>query len=351
MKSQRSEAYKEAGVNLDAADALVSRLKKLTASTHTKGVLSDIGGFGGLFKPDMGDLEEPVLVAATDGVGTKLKLAVAFEAYDTIGIDLVAMSVNDILVQGALPLFFLDYFATGTLDVSMAERVIASVAKGCNEAGCALLGGETAEMPDVYQDGDFDLAGFCVGMVDNPKIVDGAGTSVGDAIIGLASTGLHANGYSLVRKLLDASGLAPDDQFPDTEATVKDVLLAPTAIYAKTVRNLLRDFEIKGMAHITGGGFYDNIPRILPRAVQARLRFGSWPVPPVFQWCKAQGDLSWAEMLQIFNCGLGYLLVISKDQEEDVHSRLRALKQPAWTIGRIERHKAGGEQVVFDNLP
>ncbi len=352
MKSQRGEAYKAAGVDLDAADALVQRLKALTASTHTKGVLSDIGGFGGLFKPDMGDLEEPVLVAATDGVGTKLKLAVAFGVYDTIGIDLVAMSVNDILVQGALPLFFLDYFATGKLDVAMAEQVVAGVAAGCKDAGCALLGGETAEMPDVYREGDFDLAGFCVGLVDNTKIVDGAGTSVGDAVIGLASTGLHSNGYSLVRKLVDASGLAQDDTFPGTQSSVKDVLLAPTAIYAKTVRNVLRDFEVKGMAHITGGGFFDNIPRILPKVVEARLRFGSWPVPPVFQWLKEQGELSWGEMLQIFNCGLGYLLVVPQNSEEDVHSRLRALEQPAWTIGRIERRKGNkGEQVVFENLP
>ncbi|GAB7082149.1 phosphoribosylformylglycinamidine cyclo-ligase [Megalodesulfovibrio paquesii] len=352
MKSERGKAYKAAGVNLDAADTLVSRLKSLTASTHIKGVLSDIGGFGGLFKPDLGDLEEPVLVASTDGVGTKLKLASAWSAYDTIGIDLVAMSANDILVQGALPLFFLDYYACGVLDVARAQQVVAGVAAGCKEAGCALLGGETAEMPDVYQGEDFDLAGFCVGLVDNTKIVDGAGISVGDVIIGLGSTGLHSNGYSLVRKLVAEAGLAPEDKFPGSQRSVKEVLLAPTAIYVKTVRNVMRDFTVKGMVHITGGGFYDNIPRILPKVVEARLRFGSWPVPSVFHWLKEQGGLHWGEMLQIFNCGLGYLLVVPQDQEEDVRSRLDALKQPAWTIGRIERRKdAGGDQVVFEHLP
>ncbi len=280
----RSQAYAEAGVDITAGNLLVDRIKKLVAKTHTHGVLSDIGGFGGLYKPDIDNIESPVLVASTDGVGTKLKLAFAFNRHTTVGIDLVAMSANDILVQGARPLFFLDYFATGKLDVDTAEAVISGVADGCRQAGCALLGGETAEMPDMYAPGEYDLAGFCVGIVSNNKIVDGSSIKVGDAIIGLASSGPHSNGYSLIRKVLDESGLTGDSIFPGTEQTVADVLLAPTIIYADHVRSLMRDMDIAGMVHVTGGGFYDNIPRVLPPQVKAVIKYGSWPLPPVFQW-------------------------------------------------------------------
>ncbi len=342
--ANRARAYTEAGVDINAGSDLVSRIKKIVTQTHTHGVLSDIGGFGGLYKPD-DKIESPVLVASTDGVGTKLKLAFAFDQHATVGIDLVAMSVNDIIVQGARPLFFLDYFATGKLDVDTAETVIRGVAEGCKQAGCALLGGETAEMPDMYQPGEYDLAGFCVGMVSNNDIVDGSSVKVGDSIIGIASSGPHANGYSLIRKLLAQSGLTGSDIFPGTDRLVREVLLEPTTIYADCVRNLMRDFSLSGMAHITGGGFYENIPRAIPGQVKAAINFGSWDIPPVFHWLKEQGDLSWPEMLQIFNCGIGYVVIVPKETEEEVVGRILALQLPAWAIGSVERCKDQEEQL------
>ncbi|MFV0423239.1 phosphoribosylformylglycinamidine cyclo-ligase [Oleidesulfovibrio sp.] len=350
MPEDRAKAYTEAGVDINAGNALVSRIKSMVASTHTKGVISDIGGFGGLFKPDLGGMEEPVLVSSTDGVGTKLKLAFMFDKHDTVGIDLVAMSVNDVLVQGAKPLFFLDYFATGKLDVEAAAQVVAGVAEGCRQAQCALLGGETAEMPDMYGPGEYDLAGFCVGIADNSRIVDGSDIRVGDTLIGLGSTGVHSNGYTLVRKLFEKSGLGADDLMPGTDSKVRDVLMAPTQIYVETVRNIMRDFQVKGMVHITGGGFYDNLPRILPSSVDAHINFGTWTVLPVFNWLKEQGELSWPEMLQIFNCGVGYVLIVGQDEADDVLGRLAALEQPAWAIGTVERRKEESEEQVFINF-
>lgn len=347
MPDDRAKAYTEAGVDINAGNALVSRIKSMVASTHTKGVISDIGGFGGLFKPDLGGMEEPVLVSSTDGVGTKLKLAFMFDKHDTVGIDLVAMSVNDVLVQGAKPLFFLDYFATGKLDVDAAAQVVSGVAEGCRQAQCALLGGETAEMPDMYGPGEYDLAGFCVGIADNSRIVDGSDIRVGDVIIGLGSSGVHSNGYTLVRKLFEKSGLGADDLMPGTDSKVRDVLMAPTIIYVETVRNIMRDFQVKGMVHITGGGFYDNLPRILPASVDAHVNFGTWEVLPVFNWLKEQGELSWPEMLQIFNCGIGYVLIVGKEEADDVLGRLAALEQPAWAIGTIERRKDEDTEQVF----
>jgi len=346
--ADRAAAYKAAGVDIDAGNSLVSRIKSLVAGTTIKGVLSDIGGFGGLFKLEPGACQEPVLVASTDGVGTKLKLAHDFGKHDTIGIDLVAMCVNDILVQGAKPLFFLDYFATGKLSVDLATQVVAGIADGCKQAGCALLGGETAEMPGFYPDGMYDLAGFSVGIVDNANIIDGSSIGVGDVIIGIESTGPHSNGYSLIRKILTASGLAPDDQIPESGKTVAEALLAPTRIYVKTVLNLLRDFDIKGMVHITGGGFYDNVNRILPKGVAARCRFGSWDVAPVFDWLRTQGNLTWPEMLQIFNCGVGFMLVVAPEIASDVLQRLKALHEYARVIGQIAIRKDGDEQVIVD---
>ena len=346
MNSDRSRAYTEAGVDINAGNALVDRIKAMVKSTSINGVVSDIGGFGGLFKPDLSGMKEPILVSSTDGVGTKLKLAFAFDCHDTVGIDLVAMSVNDIIVQGARPLFFLDYFATGKLDVETAARVVAGVAEGCRRSGCALLGGETAEMPSMYPEGEYDLAGFCVGIVDNHTIVDGSSVSVGDVVIGLGSSGIHSNGYSLVRKLLRQSGLSRDDTFPGTDKTVCEVLMAPTIIYADVVKNLMRDLTIKGMVHITGGGFYHNIPRVLPAGVVAQIEFGAWDMPPVFQWIKEQGALGWDEMLEIFNCGIGYILIVSKDDEADVLSRLEAMAQPAWKIGSIRLRQDKEDQVA-----
>ena len=346
MSHKRSQAYTEAGVNIEAGNTLVSRIKSYVADTHVHGVLSDIGGFGGLFRPDLGGMEDPVLVSSTDGVGTKVKLAVVFDKHDTIGIDLVAMSVNDILVQGAKPLFFLDYFATGHLEVDKAEQVIKGVAEGCKQANCALLGGETAEMADMYAPGEYDLAGFCVGIVDNAKIIDGSSVRVGDVLIGLASSGIHSNGYSLVRKILDQSGLGPDDHLPGSSGTVRDVLLTPTRIYVEEVRSLMRDVPIKSMVHVTGGGFYDNIPRMLPQSVKANVRFASWSIPPVFHWLREQGRLSWPEMLQIFNCGVGYILVVNQDSADEVINRLSAMQTQAWVIGSIERRQEKDEEQV-----
>lgn len=349
MSSSRSQAYTDAGVNINAGNELVTRIKALVTGTHTHGVLSDIGGFGGLFRPDVSGMQTPVLVASTDGVGTKLKLASMFNKHDTVGIDLVAMSVNDILVQGAKPLFFLDYFATGDLDVDQAVDVIGGVAEGCRRAGCTLLGGETAEMPGMYAPGDYDLAGFCVGLVDNAHIVDGSGISVGDVVIGLASSGIHSNGYTLVRKLFEASGAKPEDLVPGTDRSFRDVLLEPTVIYTDLLRSLMRDMHIKGMVHVTGGGFYDNIPRVLPQPVCARIRFGSWDVPPVFSWLREQGSLTWPEMLQIFNCGIGFILIVDRATADEMMGRLTPMQVGAWEIGVIEhRRETEKEQVEIN---
>ncbi len=345
MSLTRAQAYTNAGVDINAGNSLVSRIKSIVSETHIHGVLSDIGGFGGLFKPDLSGMSEPVLVASTDGVGTKLKLAFAFDKHDTVGIDLVAMCANDILVQGARPLLFLDYFATGKLDVDRTTQVIAGIADGCKQAGCALLGGETAEMPDMYGDGEYDIAGFCVGIADNSKIVDGSGIRVGDVLIGLASSGVHSNGFSLVRKLLEKSGLGPDDIMPGTERTVRDILLEPTYIYSDVVRSIMRDLPVKGMVHITGGGFYDNIPRVLPNSVVAEIKFGSWNVQPVFHWLREQGGLTWPEMLQIFNCGVGYIFIVPNEVAEETMNRLEAMHKGAWVIGSIARRQDDEEQV------
>lgn len=347
--TDRAKAYTAAGVDIYAGNAFVSRIKSMVASTFTGGVITDIGGFGGLFKLDISSMEEPVLVAGTDGVGTKLNLAFEYDIHDTIGIDLVAMSVNDILVQGAKPLFFLDYFATGKLEGDRATQVLAGIVDGCKQGECALLGGETAEMPDFYKPGEYDLSGFCVGVVDNSRIVDGSAIRAGDAIVGLASSGVHSNGYSLVRKLAKEAGLTKDSPFPGTDRTAAQVLLAPTRIYVQAVRALLREMDIHGMCHVTGGGFYDNIPRILPRGTKAEIDFGSWEVLPVFTWLMDQGKLTWPEMLQIFNCGVGYIIVVPQEQAEDVVSRVESMGEKASIIGAIGMLKDDEtEQVVIN---
>ena len=346
--TDRAKAYTESGVDINAGNSLVHRIKNLVAETRTNGVLSDIGGFGGLFKPELSNTEDPVLVAATDGVGTKLKLAFLFNCHDTIGIDLVAMSVNDILVQGAKPLFFLDYFATGQLDVDVAEQVIKGVAEGCKRSNCALLGGETAEMPSMYPAGEYDLAGFCVGLVSNNKIVDGSSIKVGDVIIGLGSSGLHSNGYSLARSIYGKSGLGPDDKIPGDDRPISRILLEPTAIYTELVRSIMRDLDIKGMAHITGGGFYDNIPRVLPQQLKADIEFESWNVQPVFHWLKEVGELQWPEMLQIFNCGIGYIIVVDPSAGEELLNRMSIMNQAAWQIGTVQLRKEDEEQVQIN---
>ncbi len=342
------KAYKQAGVDIQKAGNFVDTIKAMVSQTHGKGVITEIGGFSGLFKLDMHNLKDPVLVASTDGVGTKLKLAFLFDRHDTVGIDLVAMSVNDVLVQGALPLFFLDYLAMGELDTRKGEDIVKGIVQGCLQAGCALLGGETAEMPGFYSPGEYDLSGFCVGIVDDSRIVDGGEIRPDDVLIGLASSGLHSNGYSLVRRLLEKSALRGEDIFPGTSRKVSDVLLEPTRIYVPEIKSLMRDIRIKGMVHITGGGFYENIPRIIHRGLSARIGFGTWEIPRVMHWVKEEGELSWEDMLQIFNCGIGYILVVSQDDSEEVMSRLGGMNCRAWDIGRIRETYRGQERVIID---
>lgn len=347
--SQRDFAYKQAGVDIQAGNRFVSKIKPLVRETEIPGVLGSIGGFGGLFRPDLQGLKRPVLVGATDGVGTKLKLAFLFDCHDTIGIDLVAMSVNDIIVQGAKPLFFLDYFASGKLDEKKAVAVLRGIAEGCKQAGCALLGGETAEMPGFYAEGEYDLSGFCVGLGDEEKIVDGRQIQSGDVLIGLASSGIHSNGFSLVRKIFEKSALQANTLFPGTQLSTREVLLTPTEIYVQTILALLAKFRIKGMVHITGGGFYDNVNRILPPQTAARFQFGSWQILPVFDWLQKEGKLSWEEMLQIFNCGIGFVLVVSKKDRQMVCEYLQEIGQKAWTVGEIVEKKSQNPavEIVF----
>ncbi len=330
-----SQAYKKAGVDVEAADTLVERIKSLAASTHTRGVVRDIGSFGGMFRLDVSGMKQPVLVSSTDGVGTKLKLAFEQDRHDTVGVDLVAMNVNDIAVHGAKPLFFLDYFATSELSVEQAESVVSGIAAGCREAGCALLGGETAEVPGFYQPGEYELCGFAVGVADDSRLVDGSSIGVGNQIIGLASNGVHANGFSLVRKLLEEGGYSLQDKPQGLDRTLGEVLLDPTRIYTRSVLNLLRDFHVRGLVHVTGGGIYDNIPRVLPRGVCADLDFNSWSRQPVFDWLKSEAGISWEEMLRVFNCGIGMILIVDKRECDDVLLRLRGLREEAWRIGEV----------------
>jgi phosphoribosylformylglycinamidine cyclo-ligase len=298
-------SYRDAGVDIDAGDALVERIKPLARTTLREGVLAGIGGFGALFEVPK-RYREPVLVSGTDGVGTKLKLAFHLNRHDTVGIDLVAMSVNDILVQGAEPLFFLDYFACGKLHVDTAAAVVSGIAEGCRQAGCALIGGETAEMPGMYPDGEYDLAGFAVGAVEKSAIIDGRSIVTGDAVIALASSGPHSNGYSLVRRIVEVGRADLSADFHGR--SLGEALLAPTRIYVKPVLQLLAKVPVKGIAHITGGGIVENVPRVLPDAVKAVIRRDSWTLPPVFAWLQAQGKVADAEMHRVFNCGIGMVL-------------------------------------------
>jgi len=331
--------YRDAGVDIDAGDALVERIKPFAKRTLRPEVIGGIGGFGALFEIPR-KYRNPVLVSGTDGVGTKLKLAFRMNKHDTVGIDLVAMSVNDILVQGAEPLFFLDYFACGRLDVATAADVIKGIARGCELAGCALIGGETAEMPGMYPEGEYDLAGFAVGAVERERIIDGAAIAAGDAVLGLASSGPHSNGYSLVRRIVDRCGadLAADFQ----GRPLGEVLLEPTRIYVKPLLALMEALPVKGLAHITGGGLVENIPRIIPEALTAAIDAGAWPLPPVFRWLQEQGSVADAEMRRVFNCGIGMVVVIGAEHADDALARLAAAGETAWRIGAI-RPRAPGE--------
>ncbi len=337
-------SYRAAGVDIDAGDALVERIKPFAKRTLRPEVLAGIGGFGALVELPK-RYRQPVLVSGTDGVGTKLKLAFALNRHDSVGIDLVAMSVNDVLVQGAEPLFFLDYFACGRLDVDVAADVIKGIARGCERAGCALIGGETAEMPGMYPDGEYDLAGFCVGVVEKDRIIDGRGIAPGDAVLGLASSGAHSNGYSLVRRILERA--QPDLAADFHGRPLGDVLLEPTRIYAKPVLKLLDEVAVKGLAHITGGGLLENVPRVLPEGVRAVLERSAWPRPPLFAWLQAQGNVPDAEMHRVFNCGIGMIVVVAAGDADRAEATLRSAGETVFRIGRIERRPPGGVGAVI----
>jgi phosphoribosylformylglycinamidine cyclo-ligase len=341
-------SYKGAGVDIDAGDALVERIKPMARRTLREGVLTGIGGFGALFEVPK-RYREPVLVSGTDGVGTKLRLAFALDGHDGVGIDLVAMSVNDILVQGAEPLFFLDYFACGRLDVDVAARVVGGIATGCEQAGCALIGGETAEMPDMYPAGEYDLAGFAVGAVEKSAVIDGRSIAPGDAVIGLASSGAHSNGYSLIRRVIErAHGRldAPAMQDDFHGRRFADVVLAPTRIYVKPVLALVARGGIKGIAHITGGGLVENVPRVLPGHCQAVLHRDAWPMPPLFGWLQQQGGIADAELHRVFNCGIGMVLVTAPGDADATIAALQAAGETAWRIGDIVERAPGAAPTV-----
>jgi phosphoribosylformylglycinamidine cyclo-ligase len=338
-----SLTYRDAGVDIDAGDSLVERIKPFAKRTMRPEVMAGIGGFGALFELSR-KYREPVLVSGTDGVGTKLKLAFQLNRHDTVGIDLVAMSVNDILVQGAEPLFFLDYFACGRLDVDTAATVIQGIARGCEMAGCALIGGETAEMPSMYPDGEYDLAGFAVGAVEKSKLIDGAAIEPGDAVIGLASSGAHSNGYSLVRKILERA--RPDMNADFDGRSLAEAVMAPTRIYVKPLLALMDAVPVKGMAHITGGGLLDNVPRILKDSLVATLDSTAWTRPKLFDWLQREGQVADAEMHRVFNCGIGMVVVVAQSQEEKALKLLREAGETAWSIGMICRRGADQPQTI-----
>lgn len=330
---KNSLSYADSGVSIDAGDELVERIKPLAKKTLIPGVLGSIGGFGALFEVSK-EYKEPVLVTGTDGVGTKLKLAFALNRHDTIGQDLVGMSVNDILVQGAKSLFFLDYYACGHLDVDVAEKVVGGVARGCELAGCALIGGETAEMPGMYPDGEYDLAGFAVGVVEKSKIIDGSDIKPGDVVLGLASSGPHSNGYSLIRKVIEVSGAKWDDMVGDK--TLVDAVMAPTRIYVKQVLAAMESVRIKGMAHITGGGLLENVPRILPEGTQCVVQAGSWKRPAIFDWLQEKGNIADNEMYRVFNNGIGMVVIVAAEDAEKAKATFEAQGETVSVIGSID---------------
>ncbi len=335
MSEQNQEGldYKSAGVDIEAGNALVERIKPIAARTRTAGVMAGLGGFGSMFELPLDRYRQPVLVSGTDGVGTKLKLANELGIHDTIGIDLVAMCVNDIIVQGAEPLFFLDYFATGKLDVDTAASVVDGIGKGCELAGAALVGGETAEMPGMYADGEYDLAGFCVGIVEKSKVLDGSKVKVGDKLIGIASSGPHSNGYSLIRKIISHSNSVLTDSFDGT--TLGAALLEPTRIYVKSLLSLLDKVPVHALAHITGGGLTENLPRVLPTGTSAAIKLAAWEFPAIFKWLQEKGKVSLPDMLTTFNCGIGMIVCVAVEDEQATLDALGRLGETAFVIGEL----------------
>ena len=346
-KSSNGLTYRDAGVDIDAGEALVERIKAHAARTRRPGVLAGLGGFGALFELPLERYRHPVLVSGTDGVGTKLRVAQALGRHDTIGIDLVAMCVNDIVVAGAEPLFFLDYYATGKLDVDIAAAVVHGIADGCEQAGCALVGGETAEMPGMYTGEDYDLAGFAVGIVEKDRILDSSAVVAGDVLLGLASSGPHSNGYSLIRRVLELSGADLTqtlDSFDPESVTLGAALLAPTRIYVRALLTLLNTQSVHALAHITGGGLTENIPRVLPHGLDAQIDVASWPRPAVFDWLQVAGGIAESEMLRTFNCGIGMVVVLPESDVDAATSELAAAGIPAWSIGTVVQ--GSGESAV-----
>ena len=340
MDQIRSSRYAESGVDIDKGNQFIANIKPLVAATFRRGVLTDIGGFGGLFAIGGDRFNDPVLVSSTDGVGTKLKIASLCNKHDTIGIDLVAMCVNDIVVSGAQPLFFLDYFSIGKLDLNVATDVIRGIAKGCEIAKCSLIGGETAEMPGLYQAGDYDIAGFVVGICERDRLIDGSEISVGDKLIGLASSGVHSNGFSLVRKIcFEEMGLSVNDRIEEFGCTLGEELLRPTRIYSETLLNLVKNFKVKGLVHITGGGILDNIPRVLPNGCKAVIDKKGWQFLPVFDFLRKNGKISAHEMYRTFNCGIGMVVVVDAKQVDDCMQQLIALGETPYLIGEIDAMK------------
>lgn len=346
----KSTKYSEAGVDIDKGNTFVERIKDVVASTHQRGVLNDIGGFSSLFAIDTQKYKSPVLVTSTDGVGTKLAVAQLCGKHNTIGIDLVAMCVNDIIVGGATPLCFLDYFSVGKLELEVATEIVDGIAEGCRQAKCSLVGGETAEMPGLYNPGEYDLAGFTVGIIDRDKIIDGSGIRVGDTVIGLSSSGLHSNGFSLVRKIcFQDLKLDVTDYIDELGTTLGDELIKPTRIYVQSVLNVLKNYAINGMVHNTGGGFIDNIPRILPKGCAASIDRSSWPVLPIFHFLQTKGDIPRDEMYRTFNMGIGLLAIVPEETTTDILQRFEAMGETAFVIGKIISSELEAPQVTFIN--
>jgi len=344
----KSLTYADAGVDIDKANDLIRTIKSIASHTPRTGVMGEIGGFGGLFSLNLTNIERPVLVSSTDGVGTKLKIAFMMDKHDTIGIDLVAMSVNDVVVQGAKPLFFLDYLAVGFLRTEVAADIIKGIGEGCRQANCALIGGETAEMPGIYQDNEYDLAGFAVGLVDNSRIIDGSEIRVGHKLIGISSSGLHSNGYSLARKIcFDVLKLSVDAYVPDLGKTLGEELLTPTRIYSEIILMLIRDLPIHGLAHITGGGISENVVRILPRSCRVLIRKGSWSVPPIFEFLQEAGNVSDEEMMRTFNNGIGMIAVVPEQAVQDVLERLNGAEIQAFLMGEVVERKDTEERIAW----
>lgn len=344
MTQPSSLTYKDAGVDIDSGNQLVDRIKPLVKRTTRPGVMGNVGGFGALFKLRETGYKNPVLVSGTDGVGTKLRLAIEMGKHDTIGIDLVAMCVNDLIVQGAEPLFFLDYYATARLDVEIAAAVISGIAVGCEQSGCALIGGETAEMPDMYARGDYDLAGFCVGVVEEDEIIDGHKVKAGDRLIGIASSGPHSNGYSLIRKVLQVSGTSLNDDFDGRP--IGEVLLEPTRLYIRPLLDIIRQFSVHALAHITGGGLLENLPRVMPASCTAVIDRSSWQTPAIFNWLQTSGNIEPAEMYRTFNCGIGMVLIVEETDVGPIIDRLTELGEQASLIGIIEE-RSDRDQVLI----